>query len=407
MMSEDAPVPPGVWSLATDQGRIDVAQASGSGSGPARAPLRWPATRRKPPPPSPPLPSSSDELSDASDSNVSSQGDDCQFRAKRVRVESVAPAQDPPSPASAAPAPASSSAGHAEALEAAKPPPAALTAAMMAERASAMFSLDATGPAASGMPKVAEKVTMELASFAFGAVGKLCDQHGKALSKAFGNFDRVVGLGWLVVDALGYPLVARDAAYSVGIKLRKLPGELKADQLAARKMASRAISKLAADDPKRQELKQAAADEEARLLRVEIDLELPSAEPQPRASSTGKRKSAAPPPPDSLTARQAAAADAILAAQKAVSRAERQLECSNKAVAAHECHVSRMWSRVERLSELSRRSFKQLQECSRRMRMHDKARNTLHVMELRVVEAAGCDDSLPRGSVGAQRCMDG
>ena len=66
-----------------------------------------------------------------------------------------------------------------------------------------MFSLDATGPAASGMPKVAEKATMELVSLAFGAVGKLCDQHGKALSKAFGNFDRVVGLGWLVADALG------------------------------------------------------------------------------------------------------------------------------------------------------------------------------------------------------------
>ena len=63
----------------------------------------------------------------------------------------------------------------------AEPPPAALTAAMMAERASAMFSLDATGPAASGMPKVAEKATMELVSLAFGAVGKLCDQHAASI----------------------------------------------------------------------------------------------------------------------------------------------------------------------------------------------------------------------------------
>jgi hypothetical protein len=33
------------------------------------------------------------------------------------------------------------------------------------------------------------------------------------------------------------------------------------------------------------------------------------------------------------------------------------------------------------------RSFEQLQQCSRRMRMHDKARNTLHVMELRQRDA--------------------
>lgn len=142
----------------------------------------------------------------------------------------------------------------------------------MAQRASVMLSLDAIGPMASGLSKVAKIATMEMVSLAFGAVGKLCDQHGKALLQAFGNFDRVVGLGWIVTDALGCPLVPKDTAYTVGLKLCKLPGELKTDQLAARKAASRAISKLPADDPKRQQLKQAADDEEARLLRVEIDL---------------------------------------------------------------------------------------------------------------------------------------
>jgi hypothetical protein len=268
-MAPDAPMPPPPCPT-TAEGDHQWSSASGSGPAVTRAPLSWPATHRKPPASSPPRPSSSNELSEASDSDVSSQGDDCHSRAKRVRVESPAVQQDASSPASAAPAPASSSVGHVEASEEAEPPPAALTAAMMAERASAMFSLDATGPAASGMPKVAEKATMELVSLAFGAVGKLCDQHGKALSKAFGNFDRVVGLGWLVTDALGCPRVHKVTAYTVGLKLRKLPSELKAEQLAARKVASRAISKLAADDPKRQELKQAAADEEARLLRVEM-----------------------------------------------------------------------------------------------------------------------------------------
>ena len=85
--------------------------------------------------------------------------------------------------------------------------------------------------------------------------------------------------------------------------------------------------------------------------------------------------------------RQAAAADAILAAQKAVSRAERELESAGKAVDTHERHVSRLWSRVELLSELPHRTFKQLQQMSRRMRVHDKARNTLHIMELRQRDA--------------------
>ena len=39
------------------------------------------------------------------------------------------------------------------------------------------------------------------------AVGKLCDAHGRALSQSFGNFDRVVGLGWLLGDAFGSPLL--------------------------------------------------------------------------------------------------------------------------------------------------------------------------------------------------------
>ena len=63
-----------------------------------------------------------------------------------------------------------------EASEEAEAPPAALTAATMAERASSMFSLNAPAPVATGMPKVAKKATMELVSLAFGAIGKLCDQ---------------------------------------------------------------------------------------------------------------------------------------------------------------------------------------------------------------------------------------
>ena len=47
--------------------------------------------------------------------------------------------------------------------------------------------------------------------------------------------------------------------------MRKLPGELKVNQLAVRKAASRAISKLEAADPRRLELRKKADDDEAQL----------------------------------------------------------------------------------------------------------------------------------------------
>ena len=40
----------------------------------------------------------------------------------------------------------------------------------------------------------------------------------RALSNAFGNFDRITALGWLLADAAGRPLLDRKAAYDVGLK---------------------------------------------------------------------------------------------------------------------------------------------------------------------------------------------
>ena len=45
---------------------------------------------------------------------------------------------------------------------------------------------------ASGMPRLAEKATMDFVDLTSKAIGKLCDNHGKALSAAYGNFDCVV-----------------------------------------------------------------------------------------------------------------------------------------------------------------------------------------------------------------------
>ena len=264
----------------------------------------------------------------------------------------------------------------------AKPPPAAMTAAMMAERASLMFALDAPGPVASGMPKIAVSATMGLVELAFEAIGKLCDKHGKAFSKAYSNFDRVVGLGWLVADALGAPLLTRERAYTVGLKLRKLPGELKVDRLAVRKAASRAISKLKAADPRRLELKQKADDDEAQLACAEVDVNLPTSAPDPPARASGSRKCADRKPEDSLDSRVAAAADAVLAAQKALKTAERRHDSARMNVRAKEKQVARVWRRVESSMKPDKKSFKQLQRCSHWLRMHGQVERVLHDAEL-------------------------
>ena len=48
---------------------------------------------------------------------------------------------------------------------------------------------------------MAPKVTKGLVKLAHEVANELCDRDGKALSKAFGNFDRRVALGWLLADA--------------------------------------------------------------------------------------------------------------------------------------------------------------------------------------------------------------
>ena len=99
-----------------------------------------------------------------------------------------------------------------------------------------MFVFGAAAPQASGMPPAAKRATMELVLLAYNAANELCDTQGEALSTSFGNFDRVVAIGWLLGDAVGARLLPREQAYAVGLKARKAAVALKAD-VAAKKRA--------------------------------------------------------------------------------------------------------------------------------------------------------------------------
>ena len=114
----------------------------------------------------------------------------------------------------------------------------------------------------------------------------------EALSDSFGNFDRTVGLGWLIGDAVGRPLMDRKAAHAAGLKAARAAGNINQLEVrAARLQSQRAAGKLAADDPQRAALAEQAAKAEAAILRAQVDVALPpapSAAP-PSASAAGSR----------------------------------------------------------------------------------------------------------------------
>ena len=157
-------------------------------------------------------------------SNEESEGGEWQSGDERVHDESDEYEGSVPSDAPSPTAPARERAGQ-EQVSAG--PEHLLTADALAERAAAMFRADSSAPQASGLPPSGGQATKELVQLAFTAANDLCDKRGKALSQAFGNFDRVVALGWLLGDAVGASLLARDCAYAVGLKARRAAGDIK------------------------------------------------------------------------------------------------------------------------------------------------------------------------------------
>ena len=104
-----------------------------------------------------------------------------------------------------------------------------MQAAEYEERAPLMFKLDAEGPTASGRPAVTRTVTKENVQSAWRAANGYCEEHGAALSEAYGNFDRVVALGWLLGDVAIGCLIKKADAFKVGRKAGKLAPGLKTE----------------------------------------------------------------------------------------------------------------------------------------------------------------------------------
>ena len=216
--------------------------------------------------------------------------------------------------------PTGSSAEHRDAANTAKPPAADNMVCDMAARRSKMFVVGAPGPVASDMRPVVAAASNELVKAAFDAIKSLCDRDGKALSSSFGNFDRIVGLGWLIGDALGHGLLSREDAFKLGGVASKRAKALPSEIADARRAILRPASKLDAADPKRKELAAAADAAQARLLQSAPDPQLPLPKPhtsaKPQATGSRKRARSKPEPP---------AADPVAEARLNLSQAERAL----------------------------------------------------------------------------------
>ena len=73
---------------------------------------------------------------------------------------------------------------------------------MMPLLSAKMFVVIASEPAASGLQQTAPATTSRLVKLVWEHVNALPTATIDALSAAFGNFDRVVALGWLLGDIL-------------------------------------------------------------------------------------------------------------------------------------------------------------------------------------------------------------
>jgi hypothetical protein len=136
-----------------------------------------------------------------------------------------------------------------------------------------MFVKERPAATASGLGKAITEATGAAVLLAWKAVEAWPKAYINELSLAFGNFDRVVSLGWLVGDLLGMQRLSQPHAFRVGGSAARVAKKIDGDIKLLRKKAG----KLKLEDPRRCEVAAAALVEEEALLRTPFIL--PQVEP--------------------------------------------------------------------------------------------------------------------------------
>ena len=317
----------------------------------ARAPLRWPYRTREQQERAQQLAAEAEKSETSPESSEESEDERWQGGYRRVHDEEGHSDEEQSSEGSSAPA-----LDEAATAQDRLPDTAAslITDQAVASRATLIFAVGAAGPAASGLPRLALKVTKLLVKLAAAYMKDLKKVTVDALSAAYGNFDKVVGLGWLLADAVGLPLLTRETAYAVGLKGRREAGYIQAAEAAKKKELGRAKSKLAATDPRRLQLDSKYEDGMMALLRESVDVALPESAPAApsaamfSASGSRKRKREATPPEPTFETLIADADAEVLRAEKAVKRAELALERAEHVEAERFKVIKRMTEKLKK-----------------------------------------------------------
>lgn len=122
----------------------------------------------------------------------------------------------------------------------------------------------------------------------------LCKAHGPQLSQSFGNFDQLVGLGWLLADMVIGCLVSRADAFSIGKKAGKLAPGFKKEFEAPRMRAGK--RKFSSEEERARAF--SAADAEAAAIRLEpVELPFPAVRAARAQAAALKRKRVEPDQP--------------------------------------------------------------------------------------------------------------
>jgi hypothetical protein len=220
-----------------------------------------------------------------------------------------------------------------------------LTPHMFAERAAAMFAADASWPVSSGMEPIATQITKRLVLFANSITAAWSRQYVNDRSRAYGNFDRAVGLGWLIGDALGHPLLGHAEAFTIGPEARRKAAVIKQEVADARRAVQRDKAKFESDDA-REAAKDAA--ERAKLAEpLELPLVFQGTGPSESSRSGRKRRRSVSTGMDysGLLPTVHAARAAYEAAAKAADEAEAHVDVCEK-------RVERQKSKLEALGRL-------------------------------------------------------
>ena len=169
----------------------------------------------------------------------------------------------------------------------------------LSERTALMFKVSSSGPAASGRLPAAKIVTKEQLLLVWKAIEAVAKDRGKQLTRAYGNFDKLCGLGWLLGDVMCGRLIDGDEAYKIGRRLGKYASGLKAEfDAPLRRWGKRKFD----NDQARERDRVAAAAEEAEIRSgiVCIGLEEEADELAAAALAAAARAAAAPEAPASL-----------------------------------------------------------------------------------------------------------